>query len=113
MRRAALMLGMLLASCRPPAGKADNEAAAAQANEARSAAPANRENRVREVDTAGLRKARNETDNDGLDHLTPRQRRAYLKGMEDCQAGRYDPEPWPEAYRIGCAAAQEDGHVRR
>jgi hypothetical protein len=113
MRRAALLLGMLLASCRPPAGEADNEAAPAQANEARSAIPANRENMVREVDTASFRKALNETENDGLDHLTPGQRRAYLKGMEDCHAGRYDPDPWPEAYRIGCAAAQEDEHVRR
>lgn len=113
MRRAVLMLGMLLASCRPPAGKADNEAAPAQANEARSATPANSENTVWEVDTASLQKALNESENDGLDRLTPGQRRAYLKGMEDCQAGRYDPDPWPEAYRIGCAAAQEGAHVRR
>lgn len=113
MRRAALILGMLLASCRPPAGNAANEAAPVQANEARSATPANGENMVWEVDTANLQKALNETANEGLDRLTPTQRRAYLKGMEDCQAGRYDPDPWPEAYRIGCAAAQEDEHVRR
>jgi len=113
MRRAALILVMLLASCRPPAGKADNAAAPAPASDARSATPANGENRVREVDTAGLRKAQNEIGKDGLDRLTPAQRRAYLKGMEDCHAGRYHPDPWPEAYRIGCAAAQENEHVRR
>ena len=107
MRRAALMLGMLLASCRPPAGKAENEVAPVQANEARSATPANMENMVWEVDTASFQKALNKIENDGLDRLTPAQRRAYLKGMEDCQAGRYDPDPWPEAYRIGCAAAQD------
>ena len=39
--------------------------------------------------------------------MSPRQRRAYAAGLADCQAGRYDPDPWPEAYRIGCAAAND------
>jgi hypothetical protein len=40
--------------------------------------------------------------------LSPRQRHAYQKGYADCRAGRYDPDPYPEAYRIGCAAAHGD-----
>jgi hypothetical protein len=39
--------------------------------------------------------------------MSPRQRRAYDKGLADCRAGRYEPDPWPEAYRIGCAAAND------
>lgn len=42
-----------------------------------------------------------------LAELSPRQRRAYEKGLADCRAGRYEPDPWPEAYRIGCAAAHD------
>ncbi|HKR24623.1 MAG TPA: hypothetical protein VJS15_05155 [Allosphingosinicella sp.] len=39
--------------------------------------------------------------------LSPSQRRAYERGFADCRAGRYEPDNFPEAYRIGCAAAQE------
>ncbi|HMG48391.1 MAG TPA: hypothetical protein VK614_13140 [Allosphingosinicella sp.] len=39
--------------------------------------------------------------------LSPRQRRAYERGLADCRAGRYDPDRYPEAYRIGCAAAND------
>jgi hypothetical protein len=39
--------------------------------------------------------------------LSPSQRRAYERGLADCRAGRYDPDRYPEAYRIGCAAAQD------
>ena len=100
----------LLAACRSEAPSPDNLAAnvaVAPANQAASGTPANVQNTVWQVDTANLPKALNETADDGLDRLTPAQRRAYLKGMEDCQAGRYDPDPWPEAYRLGCAAAHD------
>jgi hypothetical protein len=39
--------------------------------------------------------------------MSPRQRRAYEAGVADCRAGRYAPEYYPEAYRIGCAAAHD------
>jgi len=39
--------------------------------------------------------------------MSPRQRRAYQAGLADCRAGRYAPDPYPEAYRIGCAAAND------
>ena len=43
----------------------------------------------------------------GLADMSPSRRRAYDRGLADCRAGRYDPDPWPEAYRIGCAAAHD------
>ena len=43
----------------------------------------------------------------GLSGLTPYQRRAYDRGLSDCSAGRYDPDRYPESYRIGCAASQD------
>lgn len=46
-------------------------------------------------------------DESGLADMSPRQRRAYEAGRRDCAAGRYEPDPHSEAYRIGCAAAQE------
>lgn len=46
-------------------------------------------------------------DESGLADMSPSQRRAYRRGFEDCSAGRYDPDPYPEAYRIGCGAAEE------
>ena len=46
-------------------------------------------------------------DPEALEGLSPSQRRAYQKGLEDCRAGRYEPDRWPEAYRIGCAAAHD------
>ena len=39
--------------------------------------------------------------------FSPSQRRAYERGFADCSAGRYDPERGPEAYRLGCAAAND------
>lgn len=39
--------------------------------------------------------------------MSPRQRRAYERGLADCRAGRYRPADHPEAYRIGCAAAHD------
>jgi hypothetical protein len=43
----------------------------------------------------------------GLVEMSPSRRRAYDRGFADCRAGRYDPDPYPEAYRIGCAAAND------
>jgi len=43
----------------------------------------------------------------GLAAMTPYQRRAYDRGLRDCSAGRYEPDPHPESYRIGCAAAHD------
>lgn len=45
----------------------------------------------------------------GVAELGPSQRRAYERGYRDCREGRYAPGEWAEAYRIGCAAAQEGG----
>ena len=46
-------------------------------------------------------------DDSGLAQMSPSRRRAYDRGFADCRAGRYDPDPYPEAYRIGCAAAND------
>ena len=43
----------------------------------------------------------------GVAGMSPSQRRAYERGHRDCRAGRYQPEKYSEAYRIGCAAAQD------
>ena len=51
--------------------------------------------------------ARPAGDDPGLAAMSPSRRRAYDRGLADCRAGRYDPDPWPEAYRIGCAAAHD------
>ena len=48
-------------------------------------------------------------DHPGVAELSPSQRRAYERGYRDCREGRYQPGEWAEAYRIGCAAAQEAG----
>ena len=45
----------------------------------------------------------------GVAEMSPSQRRAYERGWRDCRQGRYAPGEWAEAYRIGCAAAQEAG----
>ena len=45
----------------------------------------------------------------GVAEMSPSQRRAYQRGWRDCREGRYAPGEWAEAYRIGCAAAQEAG----
>jgi hypothetical protein len=44
----------------------------------------------------------------GVAELSASQRRAYERGWRDCREGRYEPGEWAEAYRIGCAAAQEE-----
>ena len=44
----------------------------------------------------------------GVAELSPSQRRAYERGWRDCRESRYQPGQWAEAYRIGCAAAQEE-----
>lgn len=44
----------------------------------------------------------------GVADMSPFQRRAFDQGYRDCSEGRYEPDPWPEAYRIGCGAAQEE-----
>jgi len=46
-------------------------------------------------------------DDPGLKGMSASRRRAYEQGFRDCSAGRYNPDPYPEAYRIGCGAAQE------
>lgn len=46
-------------------------------------------------------------DDPGLAGMSPSQRRAYERGYRDCSAGRYVPERYPEAYRIGCSAAED------
>jgi hypothetical protein len=46
-------------------------------------------------------------DTSGLADMSPGQRRAYEAGVRDCAAGRYEPDRYPEAYRIGCAAVQD------
>lgn len=46
-------------------------------------------------------------DDPGLAGMSPSRRRAYRAGFRDCSAGRYNPDPYPEAYRIGCGAAEE------
>jgi hypothetical protein len=46
-------------------------------------------------------------DDPALAQMSPSRRRAYDRGLADCRAGRYDPDPYPEAYRIGCAAAND------
>ena len=43
----------------------------------------------------------------GVAGMSPSQRRVYERGYRDCRAGRYEPDPHSEAYRIGCAAAQD------
>ncbi|HEX8640516.1 MAG TPA: hypothetical protein VF704_05100 [Allosphingosinicella sp.] len=46
-------------------------------------------------------------DDPGTAGMSAWQRRAWEAGYRDCSAGRYEPDPWPEAYRIGCGAAEE------
>ncbi|MEA3031525.1 MAG: hypothetical protein QOJ53_593 [Sphingomonadales bacterium] len=52
-------------------------------------------------------------DDSGLAQMSPSRRRAYDRGFADCRAGRYDPDRYPEAYRIGCAAAHDSGPAPR
>jgi hypothetical protein len=45
--------------------------------------------------------------------MSPSRRRAYERGLADCRAGRYDPDRYPESYRIGCAAAHDSSPAPR
>jgi hypothetical protein len=101
MSRPSLALILLLAACQPQdarnEGTPANAAMGVQPARARASEP-----------TAPPASAA--PDPAALEELTPFQRRAYKKGFEDCGAGRYEPDRWPEAYRIGCAAAH-DAHA--
>ena len=49
----------------------------------------------------------------GLPDMNAWQRTAFERGYRDCRAGRYAPDAYPEAYRIGCGAAQEAAAAAR
>jgi hypothetical protein len=98
MSRGGLALALLLAACQPQ--DARNEGAPANAVLAPRPAPPKASAPVAEPAPAA-------PDPAALEGLTAFQRRAYEKGFEDCRAGRYQPDRWPEAYRIGCAAAHD------
>jgi hypothetical protein len=97
MRALPAGLAMLLAACGQAPPRDTQPAPSAPA--ANTAAPA---------PTAPAANSAESPDPAALEGLSPFQRRAYRKGFEDCRAGRYEPDPWPEAYRIGCAAAQDE-----
>ncbi|TMJ19157.1 MAG: hypothetical protein E6G92_04945 [Alphaproteobacteria bacterium] len=101
MSRGSLVLALLLAACQPP--DAPNEAAPVNTIVVPQPAPAKAGGRTVEPVPAA-------PDPGAIEGLTPFQRRAYEKGFEDCRTGRYEPDRWPEAYRIGCAAAH-DAHA--
>jgi hypothetical protein len=94
--RAAVAILALLASCCGEAVQPGNERQPAEAP-ANVAAPQGNE--------AGADPPQTDAT---LAGMSPGQRRAYQRGLADCRAGRYEPANHPEAYRIGCAAAQED-----
>jgi ABC-type transporter MlaC component len=106
--RVIWIAAFVLSACQPQATNTQNEAAP-DLNTATAPPPQNTQNLVREVDTARFEadRAKQEQEEQYLRGLSPRQRQAYRKGVEDCLAGRYEPDPWPEAYRIGCAAAND------
>jgi hypothetical protein len=90
---ASFGLLVLLAAC----GRPEAAPQVPMANEARPAAP---------PPAAAARPLPAPPADPSLADLSPSRRRAYERGFADCRAGRYDPDPYPEAYRIGCAAAQ-------
>jgi hypothetical protein len=105
MRRSLLAFVLLLAACenghppprRPPA---ENAAQAAPAPPPAAPAPP--------VANAGQPSAAGEArPNPAAAGLSPAQRRAYELGYRDCSQGRYAPGNHLEAYRIGCAAAND------
>jgi hypothetical protein len=98
MSRGSLALALLIAGCQPP--EARNEAASVNTIIAPQPAPP-------KASAPTVEPAPAAPDPGAIEGLTPSQRRAYEKGFEDCRAGRYDPDRWPEAYRIGCAAAHD------
>lgn len=96
---AALALALLACACE--SGRDSN--GAAPKNDAGSP-----ENQMIKADPPANEAMPEESD-PGLASMTPYQRRAYDRGLRDCRAGRYEPERYPESYRIGCAAAQDGG----
>lgn len=101
MRPAATAILLLLSACggpAPPGNDAEpaDKAAIRPDGVANAAEPAANEAAAPEI-----------PGDDALADMSPRQRRAYELGFRDCSAGRYEPDPHPEAYRIGCGAAQE------
>jgi hypothetical protein len=95
MKEATASFGLLvlLAAC----GRPDAAPQPAPSNEVRPAVP---------PPAAAARPLPGPPADPSLPELGPSRRRAYERGFADCRAGRYDPDPYPEAYRIGCAAAQ-------
>lgn len=106
MRTGAWPWLLLVAACgtaQPPAEPAGNETEAAAPAESAAS-----ENKSEPEPTPSAEvPAQPPDDYAGVAELSPSQRRAYERGYRDCRAGRYEPGEWAEAYRIGCAAAQE------
>jgi uncharacterized lipoprotein YajG len=101
------LAAFVLTACQPQEETQNNAASGADTT---SVAPQeNTQGWHWEVDSANFRAevAKHEREAQDLSRLTPRQRQAYERGFADCSAGRYDPERGPEAYRLGCAAAND------
>ena len=103
---ALILLASACGSSSPPAAPPARNAAPA-ASAPRTAAPAG------EAKAASADRALSPADDGAPSGLSPSQRRAYAKGYADCRAGRYAPGNYPEAYRIGCAAAQDRAEAGR
>lgn len=97
-RRLRLAALLALAGCQPP--QPHETANQTAANIAAPAAVPREENKAAQA-------APTAPDPADLASLSPSQRRAYERGFADCRAGHYDPERGPEAYRLGCAAAND------
>ena len=113
-RLAGLGCALALVGCQPPAAPSGNGAAdkaapraAAAPNANEAAAPAAPAANASSAEGSPEKAIEVPEDSPGLADMSPSRRRAYEAGYRDCSAGRYDPDPWPEAYRIGCGAAQE------
>lgn len=89
----------LLAGCAEPAAENRQDAPKSPPTAAAAPAPASV--------PAANQQAEPPDEAADLSSLSPSRRRAYERGLADCRAGRYAPENYPEAYRIGCAAAQD------
>lgn len=103
---AAAALLFLLGAC-GPAVEPGNVAANSPPPPPAIAVPANQAEIPNDAAAAPEAAVEVPEDAPGLADMSPSRRRAYEQGYRDCSAGRYDPDPWPEAYRIGCGAAQE------
>ena len=105
---AALPAILSLAACDPAPEAGDNFVQPAQAPRPGAPAPENAAQAGRAAEAADpALPVEAPADSPGLADMSPWQRRAYQAGYRDCRAGRYQPDSWPEAYRIGCGAAQE------